>query len=171
MRREAEGVYTGDLAACPGDHQLNHPIGTALGRVCVVHACKYPCHVAKCGKVRKDSPNYLSLAEEYALWLNMIDPEAPLFQLETFKVFFDWAGPRWRAGKTILIHCNQGESRSRSLAMLLMLQHGLLGAEPWPQFPTHTDAAQAFGDVTGRPLLAGAGITTFLSQHWEELLT
>ena len=81
----------------------------------IVHACKSPCHqnaVGYSGSLKNTHPNYLVLEKETDLFLNMIDPPIPLFMLPLFTSFLRFADNNWRAGKKLLIHCNQGESRA-----------------------------------------------------------
>jgi predicted protein tyrosine phosphatase len=52
----------------------------------------------------------------------MIDPERPMFMPEMFEDFFSHAIPHWKEENHLLIHCNQGRSRSPSLALLLLTQ-------------------------------------------------
>lgn len=60
------------------------------------------------------------LEQEYDLFLNIIDPHVPLFMPPLFTEFLAFANKHWSQGRKLLIHCNQGESRAPSLAMLLL---------------------------------------------------
>jgi predicted protein tyrosine phosphatase len=60
------------------------------------------------------------LEREYDLYLNIIDPPVPLFKPPLFSSFLVFADKHWRSGKKLLIHCNQGESRAPSLALLFL---------------------------------------------------
>ena len=89
----------------------------------VVHACKSPCHqhsVGYRGKLANTHPNYLGLEKENDLFLNIIDPAVPLFMPPLFTAFLEFSNKHWRQGKKLLIHCNQGESRAPSLALLFV---------------------------------------------------
>jgi len=89
----------------------------------VVHACKSPCHqreVGYSGSLPKTHPNYLVKEDEFNLYLNIIDPPVPLFMPPLFTSFLAFTKRHWSEGKNILIHCNQGESRAPSLALLFM---------------------------------------------------
>jgi len=129
----------------------------------VVHACKSPCHqeaVGYKGSLQKDHPNYLSLESDFALYLNIIDPPVPLFMIGTFEVFLRFVGHHWDLGRDVLIHCNQGESRSPSLAMLFLASRGLILDESY-------EAAIESFDYKYYPSM---GIEIYLGTHWEELL-
>ena len=89
----------------------------------IVHACKSPCHqraVGYRGRLPRSHPNYLVLEESNDLYLNIIDPPGPLFMPPLFTSFLEFAQRQWKQGRKILIHCNQGESRAPSLALLFL---------------------------------------------------
>ena len=91
--------------------------------IAVVHACKSPCHqraVGYRGSLPSSHPNYLVLEREFDLYLNIIDPPVPLFRPELFQAFLSFADRHWGAGRTLLIHCNQAESRAPTLALLFL---------------------------------------------------
>jgi len=149
-------VFVGtDLECRPGD--------TAWA---VVHACKIPCHqhaVGYVGSLPKTHPNYLVLDKPNDLYLNMIDPSQPLFMLPLFTSFMHFASQRWDEGRALLIHCNQGESRAPSLAMLLLAKHiGVISASSF-------DAARHEFDAIFPAYAPGLGIQSYLRQHWGEI--
>ncbi|MHB1798537.1 MAG: hypothetical protein ACYCUI_09570 [Vulcanimicrobiaceae bacterium] len=93
------------------------------GEWAVVHACKVPCHqraVGYRGSLPSTHPNYLALSNSQNLFLNIIDPPKPLFMPASFDVFLSFADREWLVGRKLLIHCNQGESRAPSLALLFL---------------------------------------------------
>ena len=88
----------------------------------VVHACK-TCHqrvIGYSGNLQKTHPNYLVLEQDYDLFLNIIDPPARLFMPQLFTSFLSFATKHWGGGKRLLVHCNKGESRAPSLALLFL---------------------------------------------------
>lgn len=146
-------LYIGDVGTC-------RP-GSAL--LAVVHACKSPCHqrsVGYTGSLSPTHPNYLVLRNPYDLYLNIIDPPVPLFKIDTFAHFLLFAGEHYDRGASVLIHCNQGESRAPTLALLFLAKH--LGMIPNGSF---SDAKEAFASLYAgyRP---GAGIQQFLTTNW-----
>ena len=154
MTTEFPRIQTGPRAACTAPQP-----GRAM-----VHACK-TCHKRLVGQPAQDAPDYLAIEDDGELYLNMIDPPVPLFTLGLFTRFLDWATPRYFDGQTVLIHCDQGESRSRSLALLLAARVGLIkGALSF------TTASIEFSRVTGKLYRPGAGIRTFLAQNWSALV-
>jgi hypothetical protein len=146
-------VFVGDGAACrPG-----------CATLAVVHACKSPCHqqsVGYRGNLSPAHPNYLILRNPYDLFLNIIDPPVPLFKVETFNQFLLFAGEHHDRGVAVLVHCNQGESRAPTLALLFLAKH--LKVIPDASF---SDAKAAFTDLYPG-YNPGAGIQQFLTKNW-----
>lgn len=130
-----------------------------------VHACKNPCHqraVGYRGSLPGSHPNYLVLEKGSNLYLNMIDPPVPRFMPALFTEFLRFARGHWNAGKHILIHCNQGESRAPSLALLFLAKVvGILASE---SFDSARQAYLKF-DPAYSP---GRGIQIYLREHWNE---
>lgn len=132
-------------------------------KLAVVHACKSPCHqqaVGYRGSLPTGHPNYLVLQQEHNLYLNIIDPPVPLFKAETFVRFLAFARTKYDSSASVLIHCNQGESRAPSLALLFMAKH--IGTLPDSSYEV---AKQAF--VRLFPAYQpGIGIQRFLADNW-----
>lgn len=132
----------------------------------VVHACKSPCHqsaVGYRGSLTKSHPNYLILEKDRDLYMNLIDPPVPLFKLESFNHFLEFGTRHWSNGMNILIHCNKGESRAPSLALLMLAKRlRVIDAQ------SYTDARTQF--VAAYPGYSpGLGISRFLEDHWGKL--
>lgn len=130
-----------------------------------VHACKSPCHQRAVGyrkSLSSSHPNYLVLEEAPNLYLNMIDPPVPLFMPPLFSEFLRFASAQWNGGKHVLIHCNQGESRAPSLALLFLAK--VLGVLPVESFDSAREAYLAL-DPEYSP---GHGIQTYLREHWND---
>lgn len=146
-------LYLGNESTCTLD---------ASGAVAVVHACKEPCHRRAVGYSIRSLPNtyanYLVLEQEYHLFLNLIDPPAPLFMMPSFTAFLGFV-EKHIGDRPVVIHCNRGESRAPSLALLYMAKRA--GGLPSDSYEA---ANQAF---RGRyPYNPGRGIQTWLSQNW-----
>lgn len=155
MRKVHERLFVGTESDC-----FHQGEGWAM-----VHACKSPCHqraVGYRGSLSRSHPNYLVLEEVSNLYLNMIDPPGPLFMPPLFSEFLRFASAQWNGGKHVLIHCNQGESRAPSLALLFLAKvPGVLPAESFDV------AKQAYLRVDPA-YFPGQGIQTYLRQHWHE---
>lgn len=132
----------------------------------VIHACKHPCHVAAVGysgSLASGHPNYLVFADRDDLFLNMIDPSAPLFKLELFSACLSFASRKTEEGKSLLIHCNQGESRAPSLALLFLAKVKLAISND-----SYASARTDF-ELLFRNYRPGRGIQTYLATNWQSL--
>ena len=129
----------------------------------VVHACKSPCHQRAVGYRRSlpsNHPNYLVLERDRDLYLNIIDPPRPLFMPKLFVSFLEFSIRHWDSGANILVHCNQGESRAPSLAMLFLAKH--IQAIPSDSF---NSARKEFESICPS-YQPGLGIQTYLRDNW-----
>lgn len=156
MQEVHERVFVTDATSCL--------VGTS--EFAVVHACKSPCHqraVGYTGKLPNSHPNYLVLEKDFDLYLNIIDPPVPLFMPPLFSRFLIFAQKHWDDGKKLIIHCNQGESRAPSLA-LLFLAKGLsvIGNS------SYESARGQFQKIYPR-YQPGIGIQTYFTRHWANL--
>lgn len=132
----------------------------------VVHACKSPCHQRSVGYTKSlpnTHPNYLALRRPFDLYLNIIDPPVPLFQAETFRQFLEFAREHYDCGASLLIHCNKGESRSPTLALVFLAKH--LNVIPNSSF----EAAKEAFSVHYSEYRPGLGIQKYLNLNWSEL--
>ncbi len=146
-----------DLSGCLKEKEI--------GKIAIVHACKEPCHRHAVGyqdrSLDSGHPHYLWLEKPHHLYLNMIDPPAPLFKPESFAAFFRFVD-REITQRPVLIHCNKGESRAPSLTLLYMAKRlGLLPNE------SYQAAAAAFS--AKYPYKPGKGIATYLEKNWNGL--
>lgn len=132
----------------------------------IIHACKYPCHQDAVGYEKGISPthpNYLFLEREHDLYLNLIDPPKPLFKLESFVKFLEFASREYKTGRNILIHCNMGLSRSTSLTLVFMAK--VLGVISNSSYRDAVNDYKMFDELH----TPGAGIDTFLHLNWHKL--
>ena len=130
-----------------------------------VHACKSPCHqraVGYRGSLSPNHPNYLVLERGNNLYLNIIDPPIPLFMMPLFTEFLRFIRHHWNEGKNVLIHCNKGESRAPSLALLFLAKDiGVINNESYEK------AKEEFMKIYPS-YFPGRGIQTYLPDHWGE---
>jgi len=151
-----ERVYIGSEALCRN----------GAADMAVVHACKTPCHqraVGYTGSLPKTHEHYLVMRHPFDLFLNMIDPPQPLFKLPLFTEFLLFAAEHWDAGRSLAIHCNQGESRAPSLALVFLAKH--LRVLPDNSF---AGSAGAFR-IRYPAYRPGVGIQRFLTDNWTAL--
>lgn len=132
------------------------------GSIAVVHACKDPCHRRAVGYNERSLPsshqNYLFLEQDYHLFLNMIDPPVPLFQRETFVVALNFID-RHIKNRQVLVHCNLGQSRAPSIALLYFAKraHSITNE-------SYAAAAQEF--TKKYAYYPSFGISSWLAQNW-----
>ena len=108
----------------------------------VVHACKEPYHRNALGyRTRgapKDHAEYLVARRGDRLFLNIVDADAPeFFAPAMIDQALDFIDEKRAQGQKVLVHCNQGESRGPSIALLYMATR--LGVLP----SASLDAAEA----------------------------
>ena len=90
-----------------------------------VHACKEPYHRNALGYsgrgAPKGHPEYLVARRGNRLMLNMVDADNPMFfQKEMIDHTLDFIDEMNASKQNVLVHCNQGESRGPSIALLYM---------------------------------------------------
>ena len=92
-----------------------------------VHACKYPYHRSLVGytnKIINTHPNYLFIEKDNRLALNMIDgPDPKYTSHELIDAALGFISKNILAGKKVLVHCNQGQSRGPSIGLLYLLKY------------------------------------------------
>ena len=100
------------------------------------------------------------------MWLNLIDPPIPLFQLESFLIFLEFMRKQHQDEVPVLIHCNQGQSRAPSLASLFLAK----GLAVIPD-ETYNAAKTAYYEQHDRQFFyPGLGIKTFLTLNWNKII-
>lgn len=162
------GLWVGDLDAC-----------ATWARGPILHCAKDPCWVqaVRARTLPKDHPEYLSAEREGGLYLNMIDPPLPLFQVPMFTQALDWLDRFVVPAGELLIHCNLGASRAPTMALLWLAKRafarsdGRLSPIPATSF---AEARVAFAPMYDRGMgdanyAPGAGLVTFLTDRWGEI--
>lgn len=99
----------------------------------VVHACKDPFHkelVGYRGNLSPNHSNYALIEKGNRLALNLVDMDTfsdSYFEHHKKMLIYtiDFINRKIKEGKKILIHCNQGQSRSPSIAMLYLASIGV----------------------------------------------
>lgn len=91
----------------------------------IVHCCKEPYHRQMVGYAKralpKDHPNYLWIIKGNEMALNIIDADKPEFFAESMiNTALEFIKIKLYDDFKVLVHCNQGQSRSPSIAMLYM---------------------------------------------------
>lgn len=118
MKQIAPNVWVGSQA----DFESLDQYGTEWP---IVHACKEPHHrkmVGYTGRAAPDGPERLWARRENRMALNLIDADDPKYVtralIDTAIAFMDEQVAALQPPHQLLCHCNQGESRAPTLALL-----------------------------------------------------
>jgi len=156
MREVYKNNFVGDISDCR----------EGVGDWAVIHACKYPCHRNAVGydkKISSTHPNYLVLRKKQNLYLNIIDPDKPLFMnplfVETLNFCNDYCST---PNMKLLFHCNKGDSRAPSLALLHLSKNLHIINDS-----SYEHAAKEYQKID-RFYRPSRGIRIYLSEHWNE---
>jgi predicted protein tyrosine phosphatase len=100
----------------------------------VIHACKEPYHRRELGYTSrgapKDHPEYLIAKRGNRLILNLVDADDPNYiPKEIVDAALDFIKDGLQRSQKVLVHCNQGESRSPSIGLLYLAITGILPKE------------------------------------------
>lgn len=106
----------------------------------ILHCCKDPYHkqlVGYRGNLSPNHPNYAFAINNNRMALNLVDmdtfsPNYVEFNKKMFQKAFEFLDNNSNS-KKILIHCNQGESRGPSLAMLYLAHIGYFKNQDYNQ--------------------------------------
>ncbi len=134
----------------------------ADGTETVVHACKSAHRKRLKYKVSlgKDHPSYTVFEDGQQLYINWIDdPVGKYFYVETFNQAMDFMN-RHIIDKKVIIHCDQGHSRSAVLGMLYSAKRLKIVPDDFEK------AVSEFRILY--PAYAPSGIAIFVLEHWGE---
>ncbi|MEH6501927.1 MAG: dual specificity protein phosphatase family protein [Pseudoalteromonas distincta] len=131
----------------------------------VVHACKEPYHRQALGYLGrgapKTDPEYLIATRDNRLILNIVDVDNPAYIpkeiMDAALLFIDQS---LEAGNQVLVHCNQGMSRSAGIALLFLARQRLIAQSSF------IEAEKQF-KVLYPPCNMAKGIREFLMQNWD----
>ena len=95
---------------------------------CVVHACKEPYHRQALGYTSraapKTHPEYLIARRGSRLILNLVDaPDPAYIPKEIIDAALDFISTSLTSGRRVLVHCNEGWSRSASIGLLYLAKN------------------------------------------------
>jgi len=133
----------------------------------VVHACKEPHHRQLLGYTTrgapKDHPEYFFAERGDRLYLNLVDAPNPAFiPKEIIDKAIAFIREKLPEGMKVLVHCNQGESRSPGIGFLYLLSH----SDALPK--TSLEEALAAFQKIYPAFYPSGGIAGFIAAHWEE---
>ncbi len=158
MIEVANNLFVGDQSAYESKVQFSDDW-------CVVHACKEPYHrqaLSYSGRgAPKGHPEYLIATRGNRLILNIVDVDNPAYiPKEIIDAALLFIEQSLKAGKQVLVHCNQGMSRSAGIALLFLAKQGLIAQSSF------IEAEQQFKALYP-PCNMAMGIRGFLMQNWD----
>jgi predicted protein tyrosine phosphatase len=128
----------------------------------IVHACKTS-HKERLGYTRppKNEPYYIEFRDENHLYLNWVDePTGRYFLVDTFQTALDFID-EFVEEKKIFIHCDQGMSRSPSLAFTYLAKRTDFLEDDFNQ------AIEKFQQHY--PPFKPSGIIRFIESNWNNI--
>jgi len=135
----------------------------------IVHACKHPCHrrgVGYKGNLKPTHPYYLIKRSGSNLYLNMVDMEKKMLARYTHPIMK--AALQFIDGnineKKVLVHCNQGLSRSPSIILLYLACKKIITNESYQK------AKSEFIQKYYSRYNPNQGIRLYLNSNWHELI-
>ena len=129
-----------------------------------VQACKEPCHRKALGysgrSADENHPEYLIAYRERRIILNMIDPPtSKYFENILFEKSLNFIDEHLKNGKKVLVHCNQGFSRSPSIALLYLATINKIESSSFEN--AEADFLKLY------PNYKPSGIKEFLTLNWK----
>ncbi len=133
----------------------------------VVHACKEPFHRNALGykerSAPKNSPFYLFLYDsKHHLILNIVDaPNPRFFSDEMIDEAINYCIKGLNDGHKVFVHCNQGESRAPTIALMVLRKLGIVSQ-------SFEDAVNSFSSIYScyKP---NKGIFEYARKRWDRL--
>lgn len=132
----------------------------------IIHSCKHPCYHRSVGSkiLPKNHKNYLVHEKENDLYLNMVDIDNLLkIHMKPMLVaalkFIEENIP----SKKILIHCNQGKSRSPAIVLLFLAKRNkTINNESYSKAKEEFIKLYSFYQP-------GKGVDDYLNKYWDEI--
>ena len=108
----------------------------------------------------KSHPEYLMARRDNKLILNLVDaPKPEFFDKRIIDAALDFIAEQLSIGKNVFVICNEGRSRSASIALLYLIKHGIIKGN------TLEDCEAEFMNVYPE-YNPGAGMRGFVKEHW-----
>lgn len=131
-------------------------------------AAKEPFHRSAIGYTGracdKSHPEYFTALRGNALILNLVDaPKPEFFDKSIINRALAFIDSRLKAGFKVLVVCNQGESRSPSIALLYLIKHGIIKGD------TLEDCEAEFMRIYPE-YNPGTGMRGFVKEHFNEYI-
>ncbi len=132
----------------------------------VVHACKEPFHRMALQYVGrgcpKEHPDYLySERMGNRLAMNIVDaPKAEFFAIEMIDKAVCFIDDSLKKGLNVLIHCNEGKSRSASISLLYLIKKGIIAGDTFED--CEAEFMKLYPDYN-----PGEGMRGFCKLNWQ----
>jgi len=155
-----ENLYCGDIHS--------YPPAITLDGWAIIHATKDPFHRSMVGYTGrgcpKDSPYYFFIEQGNELALNIVDCDNPAFFAKSMiDKALSFIEQKLGEGLKVLCHCNLGESRSPSIALLYLIKHRFIIGDSLEQ--CEAEFMKVYPEYN-----PGAGIRGFVKEHWKEYI-
>ncbi|MDR7856098.1 dual specificity protein phosphatase [Tissierella sp.] len=113
------------------EHIPGREVDQPCDNFAVVHACKEPYHrqlLQYTGRgAPKDHPGYLFAERGNRLFMNIVDaPKSLFFDKTMIDKAIDFMEKKLDEGLKVLVHCNEGASRSPSISLLYLIKNGYI---------------------------------------------
>lgn len=126
-----------------------------------IQACKFPCHKEAVGVVDKTHPEYLVAYRDNRMILNIVDSvDSRSFNRKQLVAAVNTINEKIEAGHKVLVHCNQGISRSPSIALLYLAAKGIINNESY--LTAKNDFLELYPSFSPKR----TGIESFLIRTW-----
>ena len=161
MYKITERIFIGNDSDC------NYKSSNTLTSIPTVHSCK-TCHQKALkykGNIDPNNSFYLVYEELDNLFLNIVDMDTPLlhrYMSIITKAALDFIGRKIKQDP-VIIHCNVGESRAPSIALLWLAKRSKLIRDN-SFHEARLDMLKLFPDYN-----PSKGLALYLENHWEEI--
>jgi hypothetical protein len=112
----------------------------------------------------KANPEYLIAMRDNKLILNLVDaPRAEFFDKRIIDTALNYIEDQLNKGNQVLVVCNEGHSRSASIALLYLIKHQNIKGKTFEDY--EAEFMKVYPEY--KP---GAGMRGFVKEHWKEYL-
>lgn len=161
------GLYVGS--------QNDYAAAKANNKMKVISAAKEPWHREALGytgrAAPKEDPEYLVAYRPRHVILNLVDPnDAKWIPREVIDAAVDEIAGGLDDGLDVLVHCNQGESRAPSIALLFLLTDSH-NADTFHGCENGDEVMDVFRQEFYPDYNPSEGFTQFVRDNWDSYLT
>lgn len=157
MKEITPGLFVGDDSECFDEERSDWA---------VVHACKEPCHsraISVQDEAATGEQSALVIERGSHLYLNMLDPERPRISPLLFQTAVQFLRTHVPERK-VLIHCNAGDSRAPSIALVYLAGEGKIASDSYDS--AEEEFLELYPDFS-----PGSGVFAYFQNAWSDLVT